>query len=63
MGRLYAEHPGDNTNRKFKGRVVFDNSIFRDHDRQVALFQELSSSPATVEAGRVTDIRGILTGP
>ena len=37
--------------RKFKGRVVYDGSFVRDQDGNVALFQELSSCPATMQAG------------
>jgi hypothetical protein len=48
--------------RKFKGRVVFDGSDVRDQDRNVALFQELSSSPATMEAGKAADAYGMLPG-
>jgi uncharacterized protein (DUF924 family) len=48
--------------RKFKGRVVFDGSDVRDQDKNVALFQELSSSPATMEAGKAADVYGMLPG-
>ena len=47
-----SELEEDNPDRKFKGRVVFDGSDVRDRDRQVALFQELSSSPAGQQRGR-----------
>ncbi len=48
--------------RKFKGRVVFAGSDVRDQDKNIALFQELSSSPATMEAGRAADAYGMLPG-
>ena len=48
--------------RKFKGRVVFDGSDVRDQDKNIALFQELSSSPATMEAGKAADTYGMLPG-
>eukprot|EP00959_Pyramimonas_sp_CCMP1952_P055405 1158294-Pyramimonas_sp.AAC.1 len=37
--------------RKYKDRVVFDGSDVRDHNRDVALVQGLSCSPATMQAG------------
>ena len=43
-----AELPEGHRGRKFKGRVVFDGSDVVDQDKNVALFQELSSSPATM---------------
>ncbi len=48
--------------RKFKGRVVFDGSDVMDQDKNIALFQELSSSPATMEAGKAADAYGMLPG-
>ena len=43
-----SELPDTGQRREIKGRVVFDGSDVRDQDKQVALFQELSSSPATM---------------
>ena len=55
IGRLFAilveknaELPEGHKDRKFKGRVVFDGSDVVDQDKNVALFQELSSCPATM---------------
>jgi hypothetical protein len=42
--------------------VVFDGSDVRDQDKNIALFQELSSSPATMEAGKAADAYGMLPG-
>ena len=36
--------------RKFKGRTVFQENNVRDENSDVALFSELGSSPATMEA-------------
>eukprot|EP00959_Pyramimonas_sp_CCMP1952_P430589 9018241-Pyramimonas_sp.AAC.1 len=44
--------------RKYKGRVVFDGSSVRDQNKDMALFQELSSSPATMQAGEAADAFG-----
>ena len=57
FGRLFAilveknsELPLGPPDRIFKGRLVFDGSDVRDQNKDVALFQELSSSPATLHA-------------
>ena len=69
MGRIFAicveknaELPPDNPARKFKGRVVFQGNQVRDHNWDVALFQELGSSPATLEAAKVADVYGMMPG-
>ncbi|MCP4242456.1 MAG: hypothetical protein GY772_18020, partial [bacterium] len=36
--------------RKFKGRVVFRGNDVRDENWEAAMFEELSSNPATMEA-------------
>ena len=69
IGRLFpilveknSELDENDPNRKYKGRVVFDGSYVRDQDRNVALFQELSSCPATMQAGKAADCYGCLEG-
>ena len=66
IGRLFAilveknaELPVGHKDRKFKGRVVFDGSDVVDQDRNVALFQELSSCPATMQASKAADTYGL----
>ena len=39
--------------RKFKGRTVFLGNNVRDQNNRMAVFEELSSSPATLEAGKL----------
>jgi hypothetical protein len=46
--------------RKYKGRVVFRGSDVRAGNWDVAMFQELGSAPATMVAGKVCDVRGLL---
>ena len=48
--------------RKFKGRVVFQGNNVRDQNWEVAMFQDLSSCPATMEAGKACDFYGSLPG-
>ena len=41
--------------RKYKGRAVFQGNHVRDQDGNWALFADLGSSPATMEAARAAD--------
>jgi len=50
-----SELPPGDPNRKFKGRVVFQGNRVQDESWNAALFQELGSSPATMEAGKACD--------
>ncbi|NBO94154.1 MAG: hypothetical protein EBV06_17865, partial [Planctomycetia bacterium] len=57
VGRIFeicveknSELPLSDPRRKFKGRVVFQGNNVSDENRQAAIFQELSSTPATIEA-------------
>eukprot|EP00959_Pyramimonas_sp_CCMP1952_P330278 6915558-Pyramimonas_sp.AAC.1 len=54
-----AELPEGHEDREFKGRVVFDGSDVVDQDKNVALFQELSSCLATMQASKAADIYGL----
>ncbi len=69
VGRIFAicveennELPESDPARKFKGRVVFQGNNVRDHNWEVALFQELSSCPATLEAAKAADVLGLSPG-
>ena len=53
--------PGD-PNRKYKGRVVFQGNNVKDENWNTALFQELGSSPATMEGGKACDAFGLAAG-
>eukprot|EP00435_Cladocopium_sp_Y103_P015059 s2440_g3.t1 len=50
-----SELPEGHKLRKFKGRTVFQGNNVRDENADVALFSELGSSPATMEAGKSVD--------
>ena len=45
--------------RKTKGRVVFLGDPVRDQDGNIALFQELSSAPATAAASNFAEFHGL----
>ena len=53
-----SELPEGDKLRKFKGRTVFQGNNVRDENSDVALFSELGSSPASMEAGKAVDAYG-----
>ena len=57
-----AELPVGGPARKYKGRTVFLGDQVRDQDSQTAVFEEIVSAPAAMEAGRVCDYYGSLPG-
>ena len=56
------ELPEDDPLRKYKGRVVFEGCNVKDQDSRWAIFQEITSCPATLEAGKMADAYGMLPG-
>jgi len=69
MGRIFAIcvekgselAPGDPA-RKFKGRVVFQGNNVRDQNWDAAMFQELGSAPASMQASKTADAYGLCAG-
>ena len=57
-----SELPEGDKLRKFKGRTVFQGNNVKDESSDVALFSELGSSPATMEAGKAVDAYGAQPG-
>ena len=57
-----SELPEGHVDRKFKGRAVLQGDQVRDQNWEAALFQDLSSSPAAMEASRAADAYGMLPG-
>ena len=51
-----------NPDRKYKGRGVFQGNHVKDENFEVAMFQELSSCPATMEASKCADFYGLMKG-
>ena len=69
LGRIFeacyekgSELPADDPRRKFKGRTVFQGNNVRDQDSDHALFAELGSSPASMEAAKLLDAFGSQPG-
>ena len=69
LGRIFeacykkgSELPADDPRRKFKGRTVFQGNNVRDQDSDHALFAELGSSPASMEAAKLLGAFGSQPG-
>ncbi len=50
------EFPEGDPRRKWKYRIVFQGNNVKDQDWQIALFDEMSSKPATLDASRISRI-------
>ena len=48
--------------KKFKGRVVFLGNNVEDQNWEAAMFQDMGSAPATMEASRCADCYGCVPG-
>ena len=51
-----SELPEGDPDRKFKGRCVVQGNGAKDENSHAAIFQELCSSPATLEAAKSVDM-------
>ena len=57
-----SELPVGHPERKYKGRAVLQGDQVKDQNWEAALFQDLGSSPAAMEASRAADAYGMLPG-
>ena len=57
-----SELPLGHPERKYKGRAVLQGDQVKDQNWEDALFQDLGSSPAAMEASRAADAYGMLPG-
>ena len=57
-----AELADGDPEKKFKGRAVLDGSWVKDENYEVALFNEMGSSPASMQAGKAVDCFGLQPG-
>ena len=57
-----SELPKGHKDRKYKGRYVFRGNDVKDQNWETAMFQELGSSPAAMEASKSADFYGSLPG-
>ena len=69
VGRIFSfcrektsELAPNDPRRKFKGRVVFQGNQVKDQNWNTAMFQELSSCPAAMEAAKAADGYGLIPG-
>eukprot|EP00972_Heterocapsa_arctica_P090233 13311659-Heterocapsa_arctica.AAC.1 len=61
-GEKGSELKREDPARKWKGRYVFRGSDVKDEHYQAAIFNELSSTPATLEASKSVDVYGQMPG-
>ena len=57
-----SELAPDNPKRKYKGRVVFQGNRVTNQNWEAAIFQDMGSNPATMDAGRAADCYGCVEG-
>ena len=57
-----AEYPDGDPRKKFKYRVVLRGNDIKDQSFEVALFQEMTTTPTTLDASRFCDLLGLLEG-
>ena len=57
-----SEYPEGDARWHFKYRVVFQGNNVRDQNWDVALFNEMQSTPATLEASKIADIYSCFPG-
>ena len=57
-----SELADDDPGKKYKGRIVFAGDRVKDQNGAAALFEELASSPAGMEASKFCDVYGLLPG-
>ena len=57
-----SELPDGDPNKKFKGRVVFEGCSVKDEVNNWAIFAEIASCPATMQAAKAADAYGLIDG-
>ena len=57
-----SELPPLHPKRKFKGRVVFQGNRVTNQNWEAAIFSDMGSCPATMEASRAADFYGFIPG-
>jgi hypothetical protein len=61
-GEKNSELPDNDPLRKMKGRVVFQGNRVVNQSWETALFNDMRSSPATMEGSRAADLYGCAPG-
>lgn len=62
MVQKRAGYPDGDPRKKFKYRVVLRGNDIKEQSFEVALFQEMATTPTTLEASRFCDLLGLLEG-
>ena len=55
-----SELPIENKSRKYKGRVVFQGNRVVNQNWEIAVFQDMGNSPATMDASKACDCYGCI---
>ena len=69
LGRVFeicvekgSEFKKGDKRRKYKGRTVIQGNLFKDQNMTAAIFEELGSSPATLQAMKCAHAYGLFPG-
>ena len=57
-----SELPDNDDRKTYKGRDVFLGDNIRDENHKFAMFDEIGTSPSSVEAGRIVDALSLFEG-
>ena len=57
-----SELAANDKDRKYKGRFVFGGDFVKDENYQEGIFNDLGSSPASLEGSKAIDALGLLKG-
>ena len=57
-----SEFPEGDVRRYYKYRIVFRGNDVKDQNWEVAMFQEMATTPTTLEASRYSDLLGCFPG-
>ena len=57
-----SEFPKDDPRRYYKHRIVFRGNDVKDHNFEVAMFQEIATTPTTFEASRYSSLLASFPG-
>ena len=55
MVEMLSEYPGGDICKQYKYRIVFRGNVVEDQNWEVPMFQEMATTPTTLEASRCAD--------
>ena len=57
-----SEYPDGDIRKQYKYRIVFRGNDVKDQSWEVAMFQEMATTPTTLEASRYADLLSMMPG-